>query len=579
MPQPPPPGPQSVAPAQVPDTIPSLGAGLDFTDPQSPLAPSYLRNGHVALVALLGLFVMLISYLPLWHTDVWGHLAFGRWMVEHRQLANDPLSPFAEPSPPGLRAYWLSQTGMYLTYHIGELLVDGDAVRRTEGGVQALRALDTLLVGTRFVVLLLALWRVSKSWPVAVTGLLFVPLLANGFLLTFRPQMFAELFFACLLLALSRDVLSRRAVVALPLLVALWANSHGSYPLGLALIGVWLVGRLLSVLGSAGIGGLFADVPLRRLLLALILSTAAVALLNPQGPLIFRDTLLIAQNPNVHRMDEWQPLDFTKLGAAAVIYLVSLSVLIGTQLVSKKFFSPGQLLLIVVFGCQPLLHQRMLVWWLTLVPWLAAPLWATVAQRLPWSWPASDTPSFRKTIVAGLVVVVLLLWSSPVQSFINGAPAPLERSVSKGTPWQLAEQLNRPGDANAVYLPELADALAAYGPDHCYHGRIFASETLGDYLLWSLPDDMPVYIYTHVHLFSEDHWQKCLIVKLAVAGWENVLAENGINLIVVEAETHPHLRDAVRKDTDWKVVLDETGNTNKADMRMRLFVAVRKKPI
>jgi hypothetical protein len=535
----------------------------------------------VALVAVLGLFLLLLSYVPLWHTDVWGHLTFGRWIVQHGRLPDNALFPFTEPSPPGLHAYWLCQSGLYLTYRTGELAAGGDAGRQAEGGVQMVRALHTCVLAARFVILLLAMRRLGKSMAVAGLGLLLVLVLGSGHIAILRPQAFAELFFACVLFALSRDVLSRRALLALPILLAVWANCHGSYTLGLALIACWLVGRTIGVAFSRRTlrpATLFADLQIRRLLMALLLSIAAVALLNPHGPYIFLNTYEMAQNPNVARMDEWQPIDFRQMEPAGWIFLISLTVLIVTQVVSKKLYAPGQVLLMLLFGVQAVLHQRMLVWWLMLVPWLAAPLWATVADRLWPRWQLPTNPaSFRKTILAGIIVAVLLLWSAPGQWLVSGSPVPLDHSVSKATPWQLAEQLRRPADSN--YLPALTGTLAAYGPEKRFFGGIFASETLGDYLLWSLPEDLPVFVSSHVHLYSAEHWQQCAVVKWGALGWEKVLADNGVNLIVVEGERHPHLRDQVLQNAAWQVVLDEAGSPDKPDPRTRLFVAVRKKPI
>ena len=51
------------------------------------------------IVALGGLFVFL-SHRPLWHTDLWGHLAYGRWMWEHGALpATEPFMPLAREVP------------------------------------------------------------------------------------------------------------------------------------------------------------------------------------------------------------------------------------------------------------------------------------------------------------------------------------------------------------------------------------------------------------------------------------------------------------------------------------------------
>ena len=63
-----------------------VGAGIDFTDPNSPLAPFYLRTGGVVACGLLALIFVVVSSIPLWHSDVWGHLKFGEWMATHRTL-------------------------------------------------------------------------------------------------------------------------------------------------------------------------------------------------------------------------------------------------------------------------------------------------------------------------------------------------------------------------------------------------------------------------------------------------------------------------------------------------------------
>ncbi|HVS38939.1 MAG TPA: hypothetical protein VMS17_25500, partial [Gemmataceae bacterium] len=50
-----------------------LGAGIDFTDPHSPLAPLYLRTSGVVACAVLSVVFVIASIVPLWQSDVWGH--------------------------------------------------------------------------------------------------------------------------------------------------------------------------------------------------------------------------------------------------------------------------------------------------------------------------------------------------------------------------------------------------------------------------------------------------------------------------------------------------------------------------
>ena len=106
-----------------------------------------------------------------------------------------------------------------------------------------------------------------------------------------RPQILSELFFAALLLPLSRPLLSWRAVVCIPLVFAVWANCHGAFPVGFVLIGAFLGGQLLTAALRArsvsegprqvprlrfGLVGVWRDTQARRLALALALSVAAI---------------------------------------------------------------------------------------------------------------------------------------------------------------------------------------------------------------------------------------------------------------------------------------------------------------
>src|SRR5262249_31178247 len=146
-----------------------------------------------------------------------------------------------------------------------------------------------------------------------------------------------------------------------------------------------------------------------------------------------------------------------------------------------------------------------------------------------------------------------------------------------GTPWQLAAQLQQPGDPGTARVPPLTEALRARGQGDGFRGTIFASETLGDWFLWARPADTTVFVYTHVHLFSADHWAERATVKPGLPGWRDVLARHGIDLVVVEPQLHPRLRAALYHDPDWQVVLDESGDPHRPDRRGRLFVAIRKR--
>jgi hypothetical protein len=213
------------------------------------------------------------------------------------------------------------------------------------------------------------------------------------------------------------------------------------------------------------------------------------------------------------------------------------------------------------------------VWWLVLTPWLLMPYLADTAGRFP-RWRYASVPSLRKTIVAGLFVFVALAWSIPTQWVLTGRPQPLERSLFYGTPWQLARQLAEP---DRVWSHRLGKVFRQNYPGGRFTGTIFASETLGDYFVWQFGPNPPVFIYTHVHLFSPGHWERCSRVRAGAADWRTILDNVHANLLVVEPDRNVRLCGLVRHDGDWQVLLDEAGDTRKRDERGRLFVAVRRR--
>lgn len=549
------------------DEIP-IGAGLDFTDPNSPLAKYYLRSSHVvATVLLVGTFIIL-NRVPLWHTDIWGHLAFGRATVQNGwPIATEPFcAGFSDPAAPGAYANWLSQVGFYLTYALGEKIATWTGADPLAGGTEMLRLALSLLVTLKLWLLWLAFRRLTNSPGWATAGLAVVLILNLGNLWVIRPQVIGEVGAATVLLALALPTVPRRFTFTLPLLMVVWANAHGSFLMGLALLGIGCAGRIVEFIwknGTVSPQAIWKDDSCRRWFLVVVISISAIALQNPRGPWIYSEALALSRHPNVLMMDEWQPLQFTLGMGGHWAYAVTLLIVIGGVVLHRRWFTPTQTLLLAFLVWQPLVHQRMMVWWLMACPWIALPHYAgwwtawRKQQETP-AEPEAEDPfpaSFRKTLIAAMLVFVAFMWSIPMQWVMAGAPTKVEQALSQGTPLQIAR-----------------DAAQGKPP-----GRIFASETLADFIVWMNPQRNPTCVYTHVHLFPADHWKWCRVVKDGRPGWKEVLDKWHVDMVLVEAEKHPILRQRLQEDADWTIVLDETGDTKKKDSRFRWLVAVRKK--
>ena len=102
--------------------------------PPAPLARYFLRTSDLIAVALLAVMLVLLSIVPLWHTDVWAHVKFGQWMVEHGRLPDhEPFSPYTDPGP-YINFQWLTQGGLFLLYQLGARLAGDIRGRGLFGG-------------------------------------------------------------------------------------------------------------------------------------------------------------------------------------------------------------------------------------------------------------------------------------------------------------------------------------------------------------------------------------------------------------------------------------------------------------
>ena len=126
-----------------------------------------------------------LNFLPLRGTDLWGHVAYGDWILENASLpTEDPFAPLAD----GMRVVasaWLSQ----VIYSVAEKY----------GGGEALSAMFALTTLATFLVLTRTFFLQSRAMLVAFLSVLVVLVVGWSRVATIRPENFAALCFACML--------------------------------------------------------------------------------------------------------------------------------------------------------------------------------------------------------------------------------------------------------------------------------------------------------------------------------------------------------------------------------------------
>ena len=225
-----------------------------------------------------GLTFWSFGFTTMQGSDLWWHIAGGRWIVEHRAVrAPDPFS-YTTAGRYWLNDSWLSDVLLYLWAHAF--------------GLESLAYWKWLVIVVTWLILFRLLVRLAgdrlASWIAATFGLA----VAAPFL-DVRPQLYALLGWVIVLDATLGRPQPRPW---LPIVFLIWANLHASFVLGLLTLPVVL---LPSVRRREH----------RRRALLLAAACCGVTLINPHGGAAVVRALEHALHPTspIHRVGEWLP--------------------------------------------------------------------------------------------------------------------------------------------------------------------------------------------------------------------------------------------------------------------------------
>ena len=224
-------------------------------------------------------------------TDLWGHIHFGNIVLtQHRLFFHAPSSYACPPGPKDwILVDWLGQALMALVYDAGGVVGMKVAKFGCVAAVMGLLALGLAETGAALVI---------QAAVLVVAAFAFI------LHMQFRTFLADDICLAALMAMLARESYGRRAPLwlAVPML-ALWANLHGGFFVGLAAMGLYTAVRGVQDLAQGN--GMRGTVRLAALTSAAVLAT----LLNPYG---LKDWIVIAgvlRNPfTLRHISEFRPL-------------------------------------------------------------------------------------------------------------------------------------------------------------------------------------------------------------------------------------------------------------------------------
>lgn len=514
------PQPASIAEAPAPITLrPVLSARCELGLP------------HLLLTALLGGLFMAANYVGLRPTDLWCHVAYGEWMLQHRALpAEDPFLAFAEGMPV-IDAPWLTQIILAKVY--------------SNAGGEALSTLFALTVLASAVLLARAVFLRTRSLPVVFAGLILYIIVAWSRLWTIRPEMFGMLGFTLLLWLLARQEASPRGsfgkrllvpIAVLPLF-ALWANLHGSFVCGLAVLACCLLGEAIEVgCRTRELAAVMRSRRVHRWLLITELATLGT-LLNPYGIKLLIWTLTFAASPNLRDVLEWQSLSFSGVGATG--FGISLFILLAVFRLSRRRVRPAEYLLLGLFATAAALGVRMLGWYAAILVYVLAPYAAEIIARLQQartrSKPLTQVRNFRYTCACLLLAWICFALSPSSQQLLGGSGRSPRQLYQEDTPLELTEFLAK----------------------HPVKGPVFNPQHWGDWLIVSGGGDRKVLLSTMIHHVPQRVWQDALHIGNAGPGWERTLQKYGIETVILDKKHQPLLATVIKRSPNWRVRHDD----------------------
>jgi hypothetical protein len=494
------------------------------TGPLSRLSIEHLWG----LVVIVGVFIFVNTH-PIRPHDFWWHIAAGRDLARTGYIPTvDMYSQTMPGAPyPAYQTYWLMEWLLYQIYRLG--------------GAPFIVLFQSLMVTATYALTLWLAQRRSGNWRSAAMAALFAAAMGlNDW--NVRPQTITFLIAALFLNIIQMYRKHPRAwlLLVFPLGMLVWVNSHGSFPIGLALLGLWGAEEAWRALPTRQWQPVHAPV-------SALIAAALACLLNPRGIGVVQYVASMTSDPLIQNLvTEWAAPTFDTLGGT--LFLGGLLFSAALLALSPKRPTLSTLLAFLAFGALGLKTQRGAVWFgLVLGPALAEHLThigvaahqyiSSLGHRPDRDATPSTNPRIQATLNAVMVGIVMLGALSSLPWFKGLWPVSPEKAglVSAETPVVATEFLLREN------LP----------------GPVFHAMSFGSYLIWAAQPQYPVFVDPRIELYPPELWLEYLRISAAAAGWEELLETYGARTLMLSPHEQAGLVTAARESAQWQEVYQD----------------------
>jgi hypothetical protein len=427
--------------------------------------------------------------------DYWWYLRLGKDIVSGGIIPNVDTYSYTHAGEPIINLTWLSAVFLWLTY--------------SSGGITFTFLLRGLLIGLTYGLLWILIRQCGLG--VRIASLLVIAAgLSGSNNWSLRPQMFILPIFVLTLLILWEWQYGHKKIVwVLPIISVLWANLHGSFLLIFILV-------IPAILFGKGV---------RKTLIVWTFAAFLTTFINPYGYNLWTSVLRSLISPHsLNLSTEWFPP--TNQGWQMNIFFGWLLLLIPLASISTKKLGVVEWLWLLGLGWLSLSGLRFVIWELFIFTLCTAQLLTGV--NVQWIEYSNMPKSSIKNFLIGLLILTLSLIALPGlrEKFGVMEPSPIN--------------------------PDTPIAAATWLADHDeLPGPIWNDVSYGSYLIFALPS-RPVWIDTRFEMiYPASEYLKFREIARADPAWENLLLEDGVNLLFLSLVNQPRLVQTIESSNQW----------------------------
>lgn len=465
--------------------------------------------------------------------DVFWHLATGRWIWRwHKIPKNDPFS-WTAPGRKWIAHEWLTEAMWHPIY--------------VAFGWAGLILLSTLTILATWAIVHRTARRLGATQGMAT---LAVALGAGSTVHTWgtRPQMFSLLFTSIYLCMAARSEISIRKFVSITsVLMLLWANMHGGYIFGIALLGALAVGSIFDAMfrgpePRTRWTRLHKSPRVYKFSLATIMAIL-VCLINPNGiqGLIYPFTYL-GDNASTRYIAEWFAPSFTD--PQYWPFAVGLILLTVVLVQSRKLFPMSTYLICVPFAALGIQSVRNIGQFAVVTaPWIAVGITTLLARRSA-QREASETSVSGTATVSGSTATRAQA-DEKAKAIVHTVAA-----VASVVAWAVLAAGNLGATANEAAIAKEYPAEAAKALTTARGGQLFNQYGWGGYLTLRTPQ-YKVFVDGRPDMYGDPFMDRYMDTWRVKPGWQQRLEEDGVDQVLVEPTSA--IGKALANDPKWKV--------------------------